>query len=44
MTTDLGRGCDAHGVGTLAERDVWESQSPDPNLILGIPGGVRAAP
>jgi Ser/Thr protein kinase RdoA (MazF antagonist) len=40
MTTDLGRGCDAHGVGTLAEYDVWASQSPDPNLILGIPGGV----
>ena len=34
-----GRGL--HGVGTLAERDVWESASPDPNLILGVPGGVR---
>jgi 4-aminobutyrate aminotransferase-like enzyme len=31
-------------VGTLAERDVWESQSPDPNLVLGVPGGVRADP
>jgi 4-aminobutyrate aminotransferase-like enzyme/Ser/Thr protein kinase RdoA (MazF antagonist) len=44
LTTDLGRGCDAHGVGTLAERDVWESTSPDPNLLLGLPGGVRADP
>jgi murein DD-endopeptidase MepM/ murein hydrolase activator NlpD len=42
LTTDLGRGCDVHGVGTRAERDVWESQSPDPNLVLRIPGGVRA--
>ena len=44
LTTDLGRGSDAHGVGTLAERDVWESVSPDPNLLLGLPGGVRADP
>jgi 4-aminobutyrate aminotransferase-like enzyme/Ser/Thr protein kinase RdoA (MazF antagonist) len=44
LTTDLGRGSDAHGVGTLAERDVWESVSPDPNLLLGLPGGVRAEP
>ena len=44
LTTDLGRGCDTHGVGTLAERDLWESQSPDPNLLLGVHGGVRAEP
>ena len=44
LTTDLGRGCDAHGVGTLAERDLWESVSPDPNLLLGLRGGVRAEP
>jgi 4-aminobutyrate aminotransferase-like enzyme/Ser/Thr protein kinase RdoA (MazF antagonist) len=44
LTTDLGRGADAHGVGTLAERDVWESVSPDPNLLLGLRGGVRAEP
>ena len=44
LTTDLGRGSDAHGVGTLAERDLWESVSPDPNLLLGLPGGVRADP
>jgi 4-aminobutyrate aminotransferase-like enzyme/Ser/Thr protein kinase RdoA (MazF antagonist) len=44
MTTDLGRGADSDGVGTLAERDVWESANPDPNLLLGIPGGVRAEP
>jgi 4-aminobutyrate aminotransferase-like enzyme/Ser/Thr protein kinase RdoA (MazF antagonist) len=44
LTTDLGRGTDAHGVGTLAERDLWESVSPDPNLLLRLPGGVRADP
>ena len=44
LTTDLGRGSDAHGVGTLTERDLWESVSPDPNLLLGLPGGVRADP
>ncbi len=44
LTTDLGRGADAHGVGTLAERDVWESVSPDPNLLLGLPHGLRADP
>ena len=44
LSTDLGAGCGVHGVGTLAERDLWESVSPDPNLLLGIPGGVRAEP
>ena len=44
LTTDLGAGCAVHGVGTLAERDVWESVSPDPNLLLGLPAGVRAEP
>jgi 4-aminobutyrate aminotransferase-like enzyme/Ser/Thr protein kinase RdoA (MazF antagonist) len=44
LTTDLGRGADAHGVGTLGERDLWESINPDPNLLLGLPGGVRAEP
>jgi 4-aminobutyrate aminotransferase-like enzyme/Ser/Thr protein kinase RdoA (MazF antagonist) len=44
LTTDLGRGAGAHGVGTLAERDLWESANPDPNLLLGLPGGVRADP
>jgi len=44
LTTDLGMGCAMHGVGTLAERDLWESVSPDPNLLLGLPGGFRAEP
>jgi 4-aminobutyrate aminotransferase-like enzyme/Ser/Thr protein kinase RdoA (MazF antagonist) len=44
LATDLGRGADAHGVGTLAERDLWESVNPDPNLLLGLAGGVRAEP
>jgi len=44
LTTDLSEGCAVHGVGTLAERDLWESVSPDPNLLLGLPGGIRAEP
>jgi len=44
LTAELGAGCDVHGAGTLAERDVWESVSPDHNLLLGLPGGLRAAP
>jgi 4-aminobutyrate aminotransferase-like enzyme/Ser/Thr protein kinase RdoA (MazF antagonist) len=44
LTTDLGAGCAVHGVGTLAERDLWESVAPDPNLLLGLPGGCRADP
>ncbi len=44
LTTDLGLGADTRGVGTLAERDVWESTAPDPNLLLGLPRGVRAEP
>jgi 4-aminobutyrate aminotransferase-like enzyme/Ser/Thr protein kinase RdoA (MazF antagonist) len=44
LSTDLGAGCGVHGVGTLAERDLWESVSPDPNLLLGLPSGCRAEP
>jgi 4-aminobutyrate aminotransferase-like enzyme/Ser/Thr protein kinase RdoA (MazF antagonist) len=44
LTTDLGEGCAVHGVGTLAERDLWESVSPDPNLLLSLPGGIRSEP
>jgi 4-aminobutyrate aminotransferase-like enzyme/Ser/Thr protein kinase RdoA (MazF antagonist) len=44
LSTDLDQGCAVHGVGTLAERDLWESVSPDPNLLLGLPGGCRAEP
>ena len=44
LSTDLGAGCGIDGVCALAERDVWESISPDPNLLLGLPGGVRAEP
>jgi 4-aminobutyrate aminotransferase-like enzyme/Ser/Thr protein kinase RdoA (MazF antagonist) len=44
LTTDLGRGAGSDGVGTLAERDLWESVNPDPNLLLGLPAGVRAEP
>ena len=44
LTTDLGAGTGIDGVCTVAERDVWESISPDPNLLLGLPGGLRAEP
>ena len=44
LSTHLGAGCGVDGVGTLAERDLWESVNPDPNLLLGLPGGVRAKP
>ncbi len=44
LTTDLGLGCDVDGVAARSERDVWESISPDPNLLLALPGGIRADP
>ncbi len=34
----LGRGTDFPGVALASERGVWTSLSPDPNLILRIPG------
>lgn len=33
----LERGTDFPGVARAAEREVWTSLSPDPNLLLGIP-------
>jgi 4-aminobutyrate aminotransferase-like enzyme/Ser/Thr protein kinase RdoA (MazF antagonist) len=33
----LDRGADFPGVTRASERDVWNSLSPDPNLLLGIP-------
>ncbi len=42
LTTLLGMGIGIHGVATTGQLDVWESISPDPNLILGIPFSCRA--
>jgi len=42
IVTDLvGREHDFPGVALPRERSVWAAFSPDPNLILGIEGGVR---
>lgn len=37
ITDLLGMGNDFPGVGYASQRNVWNSLSPDPNLILGIP-------
>jgi 4-aminobutyrate aminotransferase-like enzyme/Ser/Thr protein kinase RdoA (MazF antagonist) len=44
LTTTLGLADGVPGVAPRPERDVWESVAPDPNLLLGLPGGVRAEP
>ena len=45
ITTDLGRrSTEAPGVAAESERELWESVSPDPNLVLGIGTGARADP
>ena len=38
----VGRGVDVPGVAAPSERTVWESLSPDPNLLLRDPRGVAA--
>ena len=35
---------DLPGVALSDEGDVWRSVCPDPNLLLGLPGGVAARP
>jgi 4-aminobutyrate aminotransferase-like enzyme/Ser/Thr protein kinase RdoA (MazF antagonist) len=42
VTDLLGREGEFPGVAAPSERAVWLSMSPDPNLILGLPGGFRA--
>ena len=42
LTTLLAMGTRIHGVATIGQLDVWESISPDPNLLLGIPFSCRA--
>lgn len=44
ITDLLGREGEFPGVARADQRAVWLSLSPDPNLILGLPGGVRAEP
>ncbi|HTQ81165.1 MAG TPA: aminotransferase class III-fold pyridoxal phosphate-dependent enzyme, partial [Thermoanaerobaculia bacterium] len=43
LTHSLDEGTGAYGVAPLAALDVWESVSPDPNLLLGLPEGTAAA-
>jgi 4-aminobutyrate aminotransferase-like enzyme/Ser/Thr protein kinase RdoA (MazF antagonist) len=42
ITDLLGRDGEFPGVARADQRAVWLSLSPDPNLVLGLPGGVRA--
>lgn len=42
LTHTLDAGCAIDGVAPPSMLDVWESISPDPNLVLGIPEGCRA--
>ncbi|HZF09626.1 MAG TPA: aminotransferase class III-fold pyridoxal phosphate-dependent enzyme [Thermoanaerobaculia bacterium] len=43
LTHTLDEGCALFGVAPEGALDVWESVSPDPNLILGLPEGAAAA-
>jgi 4-aminobutyrate aminotransferase-like enzyme/Ser/Thr protein kinase RdoA (MazF antagonist) len=36
LTDHLGMGCGVHGVAARSELDVWESISPNPNLLVGL--------
>jgi murein DD-endopeptidase MepM/ murein hydrolase activator NlpD len=44
LTSLLGMGVDVPGVGAPADLGLWRSVCPDPNLLLGLPEGTRAAP
>ncbi len=44
VTDMLDRDGDFHGVGSASERAVWLSLSPDPNLVLALPGSPFRAP
>ena len=44
LTHTLGEGCGIYGVAPPSTLDIWESVSPDPNLILGLPEGASAEP
>lgn len=43
LTHTLDLGCDVDGVAAPSAIDVWQSVSPDPNLMLRIPEGCRAS-
>jgi 4-aminobutyrate aminotransferase-like enzyme/Ser/Thr protein kinase RdoA (MazF antagonist) len=40
MTDLMGLGCDYPGVCRASEVDTWKAFSPDPNLLLGLPGSL----
>jgi 4-aminobutyrate aminotransferase-like enzyme/Ser/Thr protein kinase RdoA (MazF antagonist) len=42
LTHTLEEGCAVFGVAAAGALDVWESVSPDPNLLLGLPEGAAA--
>jgi 4-aminobutyrate aminotransferase-like enzyme/Ser/Thr protein kinase RdoA (MazF antagonist) len=42
LTHTLGEGAGIYGVAPASALDVWESVSPDPNLLLGLPEGAAA--
>jgi 4-aminobutyrate aminotransferase-like enzyme/Ser/Thr protein kinase RdoA (MazF antagonist) len=42
LTHTLGEGCAIEGAAPASALDVWESVSPDPNLVLGLPEGAAA--
>lgn len=44
FTSLVGRSTDLPGVIRRSELSCWESISPDPNLLLGMPTPVRAVP
>jgi 4-aminobutyrate aminotransferase-like enzyme/Ser/Thr protein kinase RdoA (MazF antagonist) len=44
LTSLVGSGVDVPGVGARSDLGVWRSVCPDPNLLLGLPEGTRAAP
>ncbi|MCW6004323.1 aminotransferase class III-fold pyridoxal phosphate-dependent enzyme, partial [Micromonospora sp. CPCC 205371] len=44
LTHLVGRGIDVPGSVPADEVDLWASLSPDPNLILGRPGGAATRP
>ena len=44
VTDHLGLGARMHGVGTLAEWQIWQQVSPDPSVVLGLPVSATRLP
>ncbi|MBL0375262.1 aminotransferase class III-fold pyridoxal phosphate-dependent enzyme, partial [Rhizobium sp. KVB221] len=44
VTDHLGLGARMHGVGTLAEWQIWQQVSPDPSVVLGLPISATRLP